>query len=244
MDSGYYAACAGFRSQSQVLELIANNLANANTVGYRRQETTFQSLLSAAAARALNPLNKVVNNFNVLGTTDVNLSSGNMTTTGNPFDLAIEGSGFFVVQNSSETFYTRDGEFHVSRSGELLTSDGASVMGEQGPLKVPQGVASISGDGTLSVGGAVVGKVRVVEFAPGTSLSGAGRSLYSGPNDSAMPAAKSYVRQGMVESSNVNPIAETISLITAQRQAEMMQRAMSVFYSEFNRIAATDLPRV
>ena len=244
LDSGYYAACAAFRSQSQALELIAHNLANVNSAGYRAQQTSFRSLLSAATARPINVLNQAVNNFNVLGSSELDLSSGNVTATGNPFDLAIEGGGFFVLQNPAGTFYTRDGEFHVSPTGELVSSDGDSVMGEQGPVKVPQGVASISTDGTLSVAGAVAGKLRIVEFAPGSPLVSAGKSRYSAPDGVPAPAARSYVRQGMIESSNVNPIAETISLITAQRQAEMMQRAMSVFYGEFNRIAATELPRV
>jgi len=244
LDSGYYAACAAFRSQSQALELIANNLANANSAGYRSQRTSFRSLLASKSPLILSALNQAVNNFNVVGASQTNLSSGNMVTTGNPFDLAIEGNGFFVLQNQSGTFYTKNGEFHVSRSGELVTSDGDAVMGEQGPLKVPQGTASISSDGTLSVGGAVAGKLRVVEFAPGSPLVSAGKARYTAEANSALPAARSYVRQGMIESSNVNPIAETMSLITAQRQAEMMQRAMSVFYGEFNRIAASELPRV
>jgi flagellar basal-body rod protein FlgF len=244
LDSGYYAACQGMRSQSQALELIANNLANVNTTGYLGGQPTFHSLLAASRGVIANPLNRVMNDFNTLSDTRFDLHSGNLERTGNSFDLAIEGEGFFTVQTKAGTFYTRNGSFQVSPTGELVTAAGDTVLGEQGPVTVPAGQVSISPDGTISVNGAAAGKLRVVEFASGTTLEAAGNSLYSGPADKTAPAVSSSVRQGMLAASNVNPISAVVDLLSVQRNHDMLQRALSTFYSDFNRIAADDLPRV
>jgi flagellar basal-body rod protein FlgF len=244
LDSGYYAACQGMRSQAQALDLIANNLANVNTTGYLGGEQTFHSLLASARGGIANPLNRVINNFNTLGDTQLDLHSGNLERTGNPFDLAIEGEGFFAVQTPSGTLYTRNGSFQVSPTGQLITAAGDHVLGGQGPITVPAGQVSISPDGTMSVNGAVAGKLRVVEFAPGTPVEAVGNSLYAAPADKAFPARSSSVRQGMLAASNVNAVAAVVALLTVQRNHDMLQRALSSFDSEFNRIAADDLPKV
>ncbi len=244
MNSGYYAACSGLRAQTQALEYIANNLANINTTGYRGQLATFRSILAAAQMAGNNPLNRAINDFNILGGARLDLSSGNMTQTGNPFDVAIEGEGFLVVQTKAGTMYTRNGNLSVSATGQLVTAQGDLVLGDAGPVIVPSGEASISADGTLSVGGAVAGRLQIVDFPSDTQLVAEGTSYYSAPAGAARPAARSYVRQGMLESSNVNPVLGMVNLISVQRHAEMMQRALSAYYNEFNRVAANDLPRV
>ncbi|HZP63316.1 MAG TPA: flagellar basal-body rod protein FlgF [Terriglobales bacterium] len=244
MNSGYYAACAGLQAQSQALELTANNLANLNTTGYRAQNSLFRSLLANAVAGSADPLSRVVNNFNLLGGSQTDLRAGNLERTGNPLDLAIEGKGFFVVQTSAGTLYTRDGNFQVSKTGRLTTSSGDPVLGEDGPMIVPAGTISISPDGTLSSDGAVAGKLRVVEFAPGSSPIPNGKSYYSAPKAQVRLAVDSNVREGMLESSNVNPVESLVDLISIQRRAEMLQRAMSAFSSNFDHIAASDLPRI
>ncbi len=244
MDSGYYAACAGLRTQTQALDVLANNLANVNTVGYRGQEPTFHSLLESTQGGA-GALNRVINDFNVLGGGSLDLSAGNIQQTGNPLDLALEGNGFFAVKTRAGTLYTRNGNFQASAQNQLTTSEGDLVLGEQGkPIRLPSGVIAISTDGTLSVDGAVAGQLRLVEFAPGTQLEPAGTSYYAAPETAAHPATGTYVRQGMLEASNVNPVTAAVELITVQRHAEMLARALSSFYSDFNRIAADELPRV
>lgn len=245
MDSGYYAACAGLKARTQALEMVANNLANLNTTGYRAQDASFRSLLVGNGASSANPLNRAINDFGVLSGSRVDLNAGNLESTGNALDLAIEGNGFFAVQGRGEVFYTRNGNFRLSSAGQLITSEGDPVLGEQGPISVPSGQLAIGADGTLSVDGAVAGKLRLVAFAPGTSLTAVGHSYYSaGQAALSAPEPGTAVRQSMLESSNVNAVATSISLIAVQRQAEMLQRALSTFYTEFNHIAATDLPRV
>src|SRR5579872_2001761 len=134
MDSGYYAACAGLAAQVQALDVVASNLANLGTAGYRGQEATFRSLIAGDDRMLLNPLNAAVNNFGVLGGTRIDLASGSLTSTGNPLDLAIAGKGFFAVQSDSGILYTRNGGFHRTSKGELVNAEGDSVLGEQGVL--------------------------------------------------------------------------------------------------------------
>ncbi len=245
MDSGYYAACAGLRARTQALEMVANNLANLNTTGYRAHEATFRSLLAGNAGASANALNRAVNDFGVLGGSRMDLRAGNLGETGNPLDLAVEGDGFFAVQSRGEILYTRNGNFRLSSTGQLITAEGDAVLGEQGPITVPSGQVAVGADGTLSVEGAVAGKLRLAAFSPGTELRAIGSSYYAAPEKAAPKSASaSSVRQGMLENSNVNAVSTSISLIAVQRQAEMLQRALSTFYSEFNHIAATDLPRV
>lgn len=253
MDSGFYASCAGLRAQSQALEVAAHNLANLNTTGFRGQQTTFQSLMavSGPAVQSVlgNVLNSATNNFGVLEGTHMDMTAGSMEATGNPLDVAIEGAGFFAVQTAGGTRYTRNGSFHVSSSGVLVTAAGDPVLGDpalgaKSVINVPAGAVSIASDGTLSVNGAVAGSIQLVEFAPGTKLISEGQALIAAPEGSAKPAQQSALKQGALESSNVNSIGSVITLIGVQRQAEMLQRAMSLFDTEFNQIASTQLAKV
>jgi flagellar basal-body rod protein FlgF len=244
MDSGYYAACAGLAAQTQALELVANNLSNLGTAGYRGEQATFRSLVAGGGTAGSNPLNAAVNDFGVLGGSRIDLSSGSLTATGNPLDLAVAGSGFFVVQSANGQLYTRKGGFHVTPTGALVTAQGDAVLGQQGPIVLPNGALAVSGDGTISVDGAVVDQLRLAEFSPNTSLTAIGNSLYAAASGSALPPADSSVRQGMLENSNVSPVESVVQLITIQRNAEMMQRALTLFDSQFNQTAVQDLPRV
>jgi flagellar basal-body rod protein FlgF/flagellar basal-body rod protein FlgG len=245
MDSGYYAACTALISRTQALDTIANNLANASTVGYRAQHNVFSSMLAEAAGSPQSPISQAINNYGILSGTSVDQSQGALQKTGNNLDLAIEGSGYFVVQTASGPAYTRDGGFQVSGKGQLVTSTGDPVLSAGGaPISVPPGDVSISADGTISSRGAVAGKLKVVEFKPGTSLTSAGETYYSAPPNTEIPATNSTIKQGMLESSNVNPVTSMVELITAQRSAEMMQKALTMFNSEMDKTATQDLPKI
>jgi flagellar basal-body rod protein FlgF len=251
LGSGYYAACAGLRAQSQALELIASNVANISTTGYRAQQPMFHSLLASAGHQLTDPLNHAINDFGVLEGSRIDLSTGTLERTGNSLDLAIEGKGFFAIKTGAGTLYTRNGNFQVSAKGQLTTAAGDLVLGEQGlprdpglPISLPSGNISISPDGTISTKGAVAGKLKIVEFAPGTVPVAEGNSYYSVPATALLASPNSNVRQGMLESSNVNSVKAVVDMIAAQRHAEMLIRAMSVFESNLDHIAANDLPKV
>jgi flagellar basal-body rod protein FlgF len=244
MDSGYYAACAGLAAQTQALELVAHNLANLSTTGYRGQQTTFRSLLAGRGAVSTNPLNIAVNNYGVLSGSRLDLTSGSLAPTGNPLDAGVAGNGFFTVQSAQGILYTRDGSFHLTPTGQLVTSQGNAVLGAQGPVTLPSGAVAISSDGTISVNGIVVDQLRLAEFPPGTNLTAVGNATYSAPPGSAVAAAESSVRQGMLEGSNVSPTEGVVQLITVQRNTEMLSRAVSALDGQLNQIAVQDLPKV
>ncbi|HZQ96263.1 MAG TPA: flagellar hook basal-body protein [Candidatus Sulfotelmatobacter sp.] len=244
MNSGLYAACAGLRAKTQALDVLANNLANISTSGFKAEQPVFRSVLAQATQTVLTPINAAINNYGVLGGARLDLSSGNLEHTGSLFDMGIEGNAFFAVQTPGGVLYTRNGGFQLSAKNQLVTARGDIVLGEQGPITLPRGKLSVSPDGTLSVEGALAGKLRLVEFASGAQLNSVGSGYYSAESSSAGRAVLSYVRQGTLEAANVTPVGATVSLIALQRQAEMLKRALGSFYSEFNRIAAEDLPRI
>jgi flagellar basal-body rod protein FlgF/flagellar basal-body rod protein FlgG len=243
MNSGYYAAVSGLRSQTQALEVLANNMANVSTTGFRAQRAIFRSLLAGDEAGSGNALQRAVNDFSVSGGSQTDFAAGNLLKTGNPLDLAIEGRGLFAVQTPAGRLYTRNGSFH-SASGQLVDASGNPVLGEQGAVSVPAGQVSISADGTISVQGAIAGQIGIFEFDHESSLTPVGSGYYSAPPGAARAAANSSLEQGMLESSNVNEVSAMVELIAVERHAEMLERAMSVFYSDINKVAASDLPRV
>jgi flagellar basal-body rod protein FlgF len=248
MDSGYYAACAGLAAQMQALDLVAHNLANLGTTGYRGEQATFRSLLAGGPAVGENPLNAALNDFGVLSGTRIDRAPASLTATGNALDLGIAGGGFFVVRSPSGDVYTRNGSFHRTPEGLLVTAAGDPVLvekglGTEGPVTLPEGAVSVSADGTISVEGTTAGKLRLAEFSPQTNLQAVGDSRYAAPAGSELAAASSSVRQGVLEASNVSPVESVVQLITVQRNAEMMQRALSIFDSQFNQ-TAVELPKV
>ena len=244
MDSGYYAACTALAARTQALDTIANNLANANTPGYRAEHNVFSSVLAATANDSGSGLSNAVNNFGIMSGTTLDLSQGSLQKTGNNLDLAIQGPAFFVVQTANGPMYTRNGSFQVSITGQLITPAGDAVMGDKGTIAMLPGAASISADGTISSNGAVTGKLRLVDFPAGTPLQSEGSTYYSAPAKTATTATDSSVQQGSLENSNVNPIISMVELINAQRTAESIQRALSMFNSEMDKTAAQELPKI
>jgi flagellar basal-body rod protein FlgF/flagellar basal-body rod protein FlgG len=244
MDSGFYAACTGLMSKTQALDSVANNLANVNTSGYRSQRNQFSSVLANASLSGSSPLNLAVNNYGVLGGTRLDMTQGSLEKTGNDLDFAVDGQGFFAVQTSAGRMYTRSGNFQIGASGQLITAEGDPVLGEKGTINVSGGKVHVGADGTISVDGAVAGRLKVVDFAPSTQLQAVGKTYYSAPPDSEIEAKLASVQQGVIEGSNVNAVTTAVELINVQRQAEMMERAMSLFNTDLDKSATEDLPRV
>ncbi|MGB8260776.1 MAG: flagellar hook basal-body protein [Terracidiphilus sp.] len=245
MDSGYYAAMTGLVARTQALDTAAGNLANAQTPGYRAEREYFRSALLGPGALD-SQLGRTVNNFGLLGGDRLNMGQGAIQQTGNPLDLAIEGEGFFAIQAANGLRYTRDGSFHRSTAGVLVTGAGEPVLSAVGqPIRVPPGEVAVGADGVLSVAGGAVATVGVVTFPAGTQLTPEGANRYVAPQGATPEAAKgSSVHQGALEAANQDAIQGTLDLIVMQRQAEMMQRALTVFHTEFNKIATEDLPKV
>jgi len=244
MDSGFYAACTALMGRTQALDLVANNLANVSTPGFRAQHEVFRSVLASSSLFPMSGLNEAVNNYSVLGGSELDFSQGNIEKTGNELDLALQGPGFFTVQSANGKVFTRNGNFHVSPKGKLVTAEGDPVLGDTGAIDIVGGPVSVSSDGTISVNGAVAGKLKIVDFPPGTNLTNVGATYFSAPLKSEIKAPKASIQQGSLEQSNVNPVASAVELITLQRYSELMQRALSMFHTDMNQVAAQDLPRI
>lgn len=244
MNSGLYAACAGLVARTQALDLAANNLANVNTNGYKGQLATFRTVLAQTDfSGSSNAIAEAVNDFGVLGDSRTDLVQGGLEHTGSDLDFALQGEGWFVVQAGSGRLYTRNGNFHVDRRGQLVTSDGNPVLGAQGAITLPPGKLTVSGNGTISVDGALAGQIKVVRLDAGSSLTPEGTNYFSAPAAGERPADARLV-QGSLENSNVNPISAAVGLVSLQRHADLLQQALSSFHSNFNRIAAQELSRL
>jgi flagellar basal-body rod protein FlgF len=245
MDSGFYAACTALMARSQTLDEVANNLANVSTPGYRAQHDSFRSVLATSSYLSLSGLNQAVNDYSIVGGRELDLSQGSMEKTGNDLDLGIQGKGFFAVKTAGGQVFTRDGNFHVAPNGQLVTSQGDVVLGsDDNPIPIVGAPVSVSPDGSISVNGALAGQLKIVDFPAGTRLESVGKNYYSAPEKTAVPAIEATIQQGMLEGSNVNSVASSVELITVQRYAELMQRALTMFHTEMNQVATQDLPRV
>lgn len=250
MDSGYYAAFAGLVARTQALDTAASNLANTQTAGYRAEREFFRSVLldplGADAQTGGSQLGSTVNNFGVLGGDHLDLAQGVLTPTGNALDLAIEGQGFFAIQTPGGVRYTRDGSFHRTLTGQLVNAQGFAVLSNRNqPIPVPPGEVSVGGDGALSVGGGTVASIGVFTFPAGTQMTPEGKNYYVPPAKvQASLTTTASIHQGALEAANEDVIQGSMDLIVMQRQAETMQRALTIFHTEFNKTAAEDLPRV
>lgn len=244
MDSGYYAAFSGWLARSQALDLAAGNLANAGTAGYRAERDYFRSVIAGPEALD-SQLNTTVNAFGVLGGNRLDFGQGALTPTGNPLDLAIEGEGFFAIQTKQGIRYTRDGQFERAADGAVTTQAGEPVLdARQQPVRVPAGTIVVGTDGSVSVNGAIAGKLGVVGFASPESLSAEGANRYVAAGGTPTTAASGTIRQGELEGSNQDVIQGSLQLVLMQRQAEMMQKAVSIFSNDLDKTASEDLPRV
>jgi flagellar basal-body rod protein FlgF/flagellar basal-body rod protein FlgG len=235
----------GLVARTQALDIAATNLANAQTPGYRAEQEYFRSVLLGPDAQD-SQLGQAVNNFGLLGGDRLNLAQGALNQTGNPLDLAIQGEGFFMVQAPNGQRYTRDGGFHRSPAGQLVTAAGEPVLSPTGQLiPLPPGEVAVGADGVVSVDGGVVATVGLFSFPAGTQLTPEGANRYVAPAGVApAPAKNAAIHQGNLEAANQDTIQGTLDMTVIQRQAEMMQKALSIFHTDFNKIATEEIPRV
>jgi flagellar basal-body rod protein FlgF len=245
MDSGMYAACTALMARTDALDTIANNLANSSTAGFRGRTTSFSSVLAGSGHQVGSALNQATNSYGLLGKSRLDLKPGVLEPTGNDLDVGLDGPGFLAVQTAHGTAYTRAGNMRLSPEGELVTSSGDPVLGDSGSITIPRGEAvSFSPDGTISANGAIVGKLKIVEFSATADPQSLGGSYYTAAEKDVIDSPTTQVQQRMLEGSNVNPIAGVVELINAQRSAEGMRHALSMIDSEMDKTASQELPRV
>jgi flagellar basal-body rod protein FlgF len=203
------------------MDSIANNLANVSTPGFKRETPTFQEYVAQVEPSEGENGSQKVSYVQETGVVR-DLAEGPMQTTGGKFDFAIHGNGYFAIQTANGDEYTRNGHFTLDLNGKLSTEDGKEVETQGGALSItPQdGDVTVSSDGTVSatINGtqSQIGKLKVVDFANDSALQKVGDSLYS---TAQTPNAASNVKvvQGMLESSNVQPVIEISNMIEIMR---------------------------
>lgn len=242
-------ASTGMLAQQTNVEVIANNLANMNTTGYKQSRAEFQDLLyqniqqpgaqtsdTGTYAPSGIQIGAGVRTAAIYRIT----TQGDLKSTSNPYDVAIQGSGFFRVQQADGTdAYTRSGNFGLSPQGQIVTQDGLLV---QPGIAIPQNTLSVQinaqGQVLATVAGnqtpQTVGQLELTRFPNEAGLNGLGGNLYletpaSGAPQAGVPGSTGYgtIRQGFLETSNVNSVDEITSLITAQRAYEMNSKVIS-----------------
>jgi flagellar basal-body rod protein FlgG len=202
-------------------DAVANNLANAGTAGYKRQ-TIFLRRLEAATAQQDRPWLRPLEQG-----TYTDFSQGVLDASEDPFNLAIDGPGFFVVETPDGQAYTRNGSFARSDDGTLVTADGYAVLGDGGPIVVPNGEFTVGQQGEVFVDGAQVGALQIVSFADPQKLTPIGKSLFRATTV-AEPAEGTLIRQGFLERANLELVDEMVRMIASFRYYETAQKAVQI----------------
>jgi len=242
MDPLTAVAASGLRAQMDSLDLLANNMANASTGGYKA-DREFHSLYVAPEAEDNNP----VSFMPVIQQGWTDWSQGLLRPTGNQLDLAISGKGFFSVDGPGGQLYTRNGNFRLGTGGKIVTSDGYAVRGASGASLTVQSSRpiEIASDGTVSQDGNTIGQLEVVDFTSTAGLAKQGNNYFRASDPAVRPTAASgaSVQQGKLEESNTGTAEGAVSVIKVMRQFEMMQKAISLA-NDMNKQAIEEVAKV
>jgi flagellar basal-body rod protein FlgF len=238
MDALSAAAASGLRARLESLELLANNLANASTTGYKSDRESYSLYVAPEAS-----VDDFPTTLPVISRDWTDFSQGALRATGNALDMAIDGQGFFAVNGPKGTLYTRNGAFRVRADGVLATSEGYPVRGSGGaPIQVDANrPVEILPDGTVRQSGQTVGQMELAEFVSTAALVKQ-QGTYFRASAAAKPGS-SRVSQGKLEGSNVEGPESAVRLIAVMRQFEMLQKAINLG-GEMNRRALEEVARV
>ncbi len=247
MIKGIFTSGSGMHPRMLRLQVIANNLANINTTGFKRDSMFIQALKKTGLIQQQNDGDLA--GLDVRQFTD--FSEGSLAPTNNPFDVAIQGRGFFVVETPQGMQYTRNGNFMLSADGSLVTSQGYPVLGVGGRIQFPdirklaQGNVAITATGEIFADNSLIGKLRVVDFERASDLRKQGNTLFSTSAKELFTEADgktTAIKQGFLEESNVDGIEEMIEMIELNRSFESDQK--SIQYQDSTLEKAMDVGRV
>ena len=227
---GLYASAAGVRACSHRLDTVTNNLANSETNGFKRDLTIFQERRTAAANDGLNvrtqsdPELEKLGGGMLVGQTAVDFSQGELESTGNPTDFALQGKGFFAIREGKDTSLTRDGRFVTNKDGYVVTATAGRWVLDQNrqPILLKKGVpVTVGGDGTISQGKEVMGRIGVFDVPDPRQITKHGDGLLGYPElEKRMKAGDATIVTGTLERSNADPMRELASLMDASRNLE------------------------
>ena len=231
------------------LDVISNNIANVNTNGFKSDQTLFEEYLTSGAHEDnFKSSDRRVSYVQDRGTYR-DFAQGALQLTNNPLDVAIDGSGFLAVQAPGGERYTRDGNLQINNLGQLVTHDGYPVLGQNGPIvfQPTDHDINISPDGTITVlegvsrTDSIRGKLRAVSFADAQTMLKQGNNLYAAGDGAPRPDLKSAIRQGYVEKSNVNAVAEMSRMMEVSRTysniATLLQQQGDLHKNAINQLA-------
>jgi len=243
MDALSISAASGMRSRMEALDLLANNIANANTTAFKADREFYNLYVSPEALGG----SERPDTLPVVERHWTDFSQGVTAPTGNPLDVALASSGFFAVDGPNGILYTRNGNFTITAAGKLQTQAGYSVRGEDGkPIQAdPTKSVSISTDGTLQQDGQIVGRIAVVDIPQRQDLEKLGSTYFQMNDIKAMikSATGVQIQQGRLEGANGAPAEHAVRLVSVMRQFEMLQKALSIG-SEMNKKAIDEVARV
>lgn len=219
MIRGLYAAASGMMAQMARQDVYANNLANVNSVGFRRGQSILGQFSADLAAATCSTATASGGAMALPEALD--LSQGNLSSTSRNLDLALSGNGFFVVQTPKGLVYTRDGRFSLDAQKRLVSAQGYPVLGAQGPMTLPSGDFTVDASGQISAKGQVVGKLRIETPIAPRPL---GNACFAATG--AQPAKGFTVSQGMIEQANVNAMQEMGRMMNGYRYYEANATAL------------------
>jgi flagellar basal-body rod protein FlgF len=223
MIKGIYTSAMAMRQGILRQEITANNLANANTTGFKRDDLFAKELTEAQnGTEGSDPLSLDTSKF-------TEFTPGAYNTTGNNLDFALQDKGFFVLSDGQTESYTRAGHFERNATGQLVDALGRSVQGEGGNITVPNGVITVAADGRISVDGKFIDRFRVVRFDdPQTLRKVEGSAFVKSPTTAAeVPVDQPVVRQGFLEMSNVDTVKEMVQMISTSRNYEINAKLLT-----------------
>ena len=230
MNSGMYSALSGNLSAMRKMDIITNNLANANTPGFKKDKMQFEGLLAGNQNPPAVPQGSTADPILQKENVYIDYDQGPMSQTGNPFDISIDGDGFFEVSTPAGPAYTRQGNFRMSADGTLVTADGFPVMGQGGPILIQGSKVEIDATGAVTVDGTPAGTIKLVDFPKPYNLTRTSSAEFVPANPQVIPqAATGEVRQGQLEGSNVEAISEMVQMIENSRYFDACQRVVRGF---------------
>jgi flagellar basal-body rod protein FlgF len=225
METTAYIALSRQMALRRQMDLIANNIANMTSTGFKAEALMYEPVVRAAGhGQRL----AFVQDVGVAR----DLSAGPITATGNPLDLAIQGPGYFAIDTDQGPRYGRGGQFRLSVAGELVTVAGDPVLDDGGaPLSLPvdAGPITVAADGTVSTAQGTIGRIGLVEFADEQRLHKVGGGLYRAEQP-PVPAERSRLVQGVLEGSNVQPILEMTEMMATVRAYQSVQRLLDTHH--------------
>jgi flagellar basal-body rod protein FlgG len=248
MDASLWVAKTGLDAQQTRMNVISNNLANVNTTGFKRDRAVFEDLLyqnvkqpgGQTTNNTLSPTGLMLGTGVKINATEKLHLQGNLVNTQSPLDLAIMGTGFFQIQMpDGTTSYTRDGNFKISNTGQVVTASGFPLVPN---ITIPNNTAAVTfgQDGTVSVeldagaGSQNIGQVQIARFVNPSGLKPIGNNLYEASQASGVAqimtpsqTGAGALKQGSLEASNVNVVEEMVNMIETQRAYEINSKAIS-----------------